>query len=77
MSVLLNQFLGATVTAIGIRRIDDGAGLRFNDLSLGLKLADGTTRDLSVYSIDPGHEDPKGICLRIDGMFVPDEEIDR
>lgn len=77
MSAILNQFIGATVTAVGIKRIEDGAGLRFNDLALELRLSDGTTRELSVYSIDPGYDDPKGLCFRVDGMFVPDEDLDK
>ena len=77
MTAILNQFIGATVTAVGIKRIEDGAGLRFNELALDLKLADGTTRELTVYSIDAGYEDPKGLCFRVDGMYVPDEDLDR
>jgi hypothetical protein len=58
----LDQFLGARIVSIGTV---DGEALAFT-----LVLPDGSERTLAVYH--PFHED---IAVRIDGMFVPAEEL--
>jgi hypothetical protein len=58
----LQQFVGAKVTEIGASD-DESVWFTF-------ELPDGTERTLSVYN---AYHEP--VAVRIDGMFVPPEEL--
>jgi hypothetical protein len=58
----LEQFVGATV--VSIKLIDD------EYFVVTLRLPDGEERDLSVYNAYG-----ELLSVRIDGMFVPPEEV--
>lgn len=70
MSGDLQQFMGATVLRIAMN-LEDGLAKSFY---LELRLPDDSTRDIQVYCIEPGSE-PFNLCVRIDGMYVPDNEL--
>ena len=67
----LAQFNGATVVRVQHQNVDD----RTETIHLEMRLPDGSTRDLTFYAISPGYDDPQGVCVRIDGMYVPPEEL--
>lgn len=65
----IEQFEGATVEKIGIKRGgEDDLPLSF---FMELRLKDGSTRDLEAYTLSVSHV----LFFRVDGMYVPPEEL--
>ena len=65
----IEQFEGATVESIGIRRA--GRAKLPVALVMTLRLKDGSTRDLQAYTLSVADV----IHFRVDGQYVPPEEL--
>lgn len=67
----MQQFVGAVIEAVSATE----RGAITPEVSFQLRLRDGSTRDLDLYAIGPAYEDESGVSVRIDGQYVPSEEL--